>query len=291
MRAAELYNKKRPVISMEFFPFRDDKTAENFNKTIDALAPLNPDYLSVTFGAGGSTREGSAQTINTIIKEKELPCVAYIAGYGLSPDHICRVLDHYQAQGIKTIFILRGDQPRETDFVPHPKSFAHASDLISFIGGRYDFDLGCAGYPEGHVEALSLEKDIEYLKLKVDAGAQYVVVQYFYDNAYFFDYEKKCRQAGIDVPIIPGIMPVYTLKMTRALSKICGTKIPGKLAQKMDTIDGEDKAAVLDLGINFALDQCRELLEKGVSGLHFYTMNRSHSTREIIRRLKLERLL
>jgi methylenetetrahydrofolate reductase (NADPH) len=291
MRAAELYNKKRPVISMEFFPFRDDKTAENFNKTIDALAPLNPDYLSVTFGAGGSTREGSAQTINTIIKEKELPCVAYIAGYGLSPDHICRVLDHYQAQGIETIFILRGDQPRETGFVPHPKSFAHASDLISFIGGRYDFDLGCAGYPEGHVEAPSLEKDIEYLKLKVDAGAQYVVVQYFYDNAYFFDYEKKCRQAGIDVPIIPGIMPVYTLKMTRALSKICGTKIPGKLAEKMNTIDGEDKAAVLDLGINFALDQCRELLEKGVSGLHFYTMNRSHSTREIIRRLKLERLL
>ncbi len=291
MRATERYKTKRPVISMEFFPFRDDKTAENFNKTIDTLAPLNPDYLSVTFGAGGSTREGSAQTINTIVKEKKLPCVAYIAGYGLSPDEICRVLDHYQAQGIETIFILRGDQPRDTGFVSHPDSFAHASDLISFIGGRYDFDLGCAGYPEGHVEAPSLEKDIEYLKLKVDAGAQYVVVQYFYDNAYFFDYEKKCRRAGIDVPIIPGIMPVYTLKMTRALSKICGTKIPGKLAQKMNTIDGEDKAAVLDLGINFALDQCRELLEKGVSGLHFYTMNRSHSTREIIRRLEREGLL
>ncbi len=291
MRVAELYKKKRPVISMEFFPFRDDKTAESFNKTIDTLAPLNPDYLSVTFGAGGSTRDGSAQTINTIIKEKMLPCVAYIAGYGLSPDEICKVLDQYQAQGVETIFILRGDKPKETDFMPHPKSFTHASDLISFIRGHYDFNLGCAGYPEGHVEAQSLEKDIEYLKLKVENGAQYVVAQYFYDNAYFFNYEKQCRKAGIDVPIIPGIMPVYTLKMTRALSKICGTKIPHVLGQKMDTIDGEDKAAVLDLGINFALDQCRELLEKGVSGLHFYTMNRSHSTREIIRRLKLEGLL
>jgi methylenetetrahydrofolate reductase (NADPH) len=291
MRVAELYKKKRPVISMEFFPFRDDKTAESFNKTIDTLAPLNPDYLSVTFGAGGSTRDGSAQTINTIIKEKMLPCVAYIAGYGLSPDEICKVLDQYQAQGVETIFILRGDKPKETDFMPHPKSFAHASDLITFIRDHYDFNLGCAGYPEGHVEAQSLEKDIEYLKLKVENGAQYVVAQYFYDNAYFFNYERQCRRAGIDVPIIPGIMPVYTLKMTRALSKICGTQIPHVLGQKMDTLDGEDKAAVLDLGINFALDQCRELLEKGVSGLHFYTMNRSHSTREIIRRLKLEGFL
>ena len=188
MRVAELYKKKRPVISMEFFPFRDDKTAESFNKTIDTLAPLDPDYLSVTFGAGGSTRDGSAQTINTIIKEKSLPCVAYIAGVGLGQDEICKVLDSYKAQGIETIFVLRGDTPKESDFTPHPKSFAHASDLIAFIQSCYDFDLGCAGYPEGHVEATSLETDIEYLKLKVENGAQYVVTQYFYDNAYFFNY-------------------------------------------------------------------------------------------------------
>ena len=291
MRVAELYKKKRPVISMEFFPFRDDKTAENFSKTIDTLAPLDPDYLSVTFGAGGSTRDGSAQTIDMIMKEKMRPCVAYIAGYGLGPDDICSILDQYKIRGIETIFILRGDKPKDKDFLAHPESFAHASDLIAFINKRYDFNLGCAGYPEGHVEAHSLEKDIEYLKLKIENGAQYVVAQYFYDNAYFFDYEKQCRKAGIDVPIIPGIMPVYTLKMTRALSKICGTKIPDLLAKKMDAIDGEDKGAVLDLGINFALDQCRELLEKGIPGLHFYTMNRSHSTLEIINRLKGEYLL
>ncbi len=291
MRVAELYKKKRPVISMEFFPFRDDKTAENFNKTIDNLAPLNPDYMSVTFGAGGSTRDGSAQTVKTIMKDKMLPCVAYIAGFGLGSDEIYRVLDQYRDQGVETIFILRGDKPKGANFIPHPKSFSHASDLIAFIKDHYSFNLGCAGYPEGHVEAQSLEKDIEYLKLKVDNGAQYVVAQYFYDNAYFFDYEKQCRRAGIDVPIIPGIMPVYTIKMTRALSKICGTKIPNALQKKMDDIDIEDKVAVLDFGINFAVDQCKELLGKGVSGLHFYTMNRSRSTKEIILRLKQDHLL
>ncbi|MCP4723325.1 MAG: methylenetetrahydrofolate reductase [NAD(P)H] [Desulfobacteraceae bacterium] len=291
MRVAELYNKKRPVISMEFFPFRDDKTADNFNKTIDNLAPLNPDYMSVTFGAGGSTRDGSLQTVKTVMKEKMLPCVAYIAGFGLGPEEITSVLDQYRDLGVETIFILRGDKPKGADFTPHPKSFSYASDLIAFIKQHYDFNLGCAGYPEGHVEAQSLEKDIEYLKLKVDNGAQYVVAQYFYDNAYFFDYEKKCRKAGIDVPIIPGIMPVYTLKMTRALSKICGTQIPRSLQEKMDKVDAEDKTAVLNLGIDFAVDQCKELLEKGVPGLHFYTMNRSHSTQKIINRLKQDHLL
>ena len=241
MRVAELYEKKRPVISMEFFPFRDDKTAETFNKTINNLAPLNPDYMSVTFGAGGSTRDGSAQTVKTIIKEKRLPCVAYIAGFGLGPDEITGVLDQYRDLGVETIFILRGDKPKEDNFISHPKSFAHASDLIAFIKNHYDFNLGCAGYPEGHVETQSLEKDIEYLKLKVDNGAQYVVAQYFYDNTYFFNYEKKCRRAGIDVPIIPGIMPVYTLKMTLALSKICGTKIPDILQQKMEAVDARIK--------------------------------------------------
>ena len=161
MRVAELYKKKRPVVSMEFFPFRDDKTAESFNKTIETLAPLNPDYLSVTFGAGGSTRDGSAQTINTIIKEKKLPCVAYIAGVGLGPDEICKILDQYKAQGVETIFVLRGDTPKDTDFTPHPKSFAHASDLIAFIRAHYDFDLGCAGYPEGHLEAKDRKNVVE----------------------------------------------------------------------------------------------------------------------------------
>ncbi len=276
---------------MEFFPFRDEKTEQGFNTVVDDLALLNPDYLSVTFGAGGSTKDGSFQTVKTLAKDKNLPCVAYIAGYGLGPDQIIDVLDQYKELGIETIFVLRGDKPKGQDFIAHPDSFTYASDLIAFISEHYDFTLGCAGYPEGHVEAQSLEQDLEFLKLKVDNGARYVVAQYFYDNEYFFNYVEKCRKIGINVPIIPGIMPVYTIKMTRALSKICGTALTAPLLEKMEAVDAEDKKAVLDLGIDFSVDQCKGLLKQGVSGLHFYTMNRSRSTKEIISRLRQDKTL
>lgn len=291
MRVTELYENKKPVISMEFFPPRNEKAASTFPDLIDNLAEQKPDYMSVTFGAGGSNRDGSYQTVKTVMVDKKNPTVAYIAGYGLGPDEIREVLDKYKDLGIKTIFVIRGDKPRGDDFSPHPDSFSYASDLIAFIKENYDFTLGCAGYPEGHVEAQSLEKDIECLKLKVDAGAEYVVAQYFYDNQFFFDYVDKCRAAGIEVPIIPGIMPVYTVKMTQMLSKVCGSKITAPLQQRLDVVDAEDKAAVLDLGIDFATQQCRDLLEAGVPGLHFYTMDRSKSTSEIIERLKQDTLL
>ena len=223
--------------------------------------------------------------------DKNLPTVAYIAGYGLGPDEITDVLDKYKELGIDTIFVIRGDKPSGADFTPHPDSFSYASDIIAFIKERYDFTLGCAGYPEGHIESESLEKDIEYLKLKVDKGAEYVVAQYFYDNKYFFDYVEKCRAIGINVPIIPGIMPVYTVNMTNNLSKVCGTTIIDTLQRLLEVVDTDDKDAVLNLGIDFATEQCRGLLKEGVAGLHFYTMDRSKSTTEIINRLRQENLL
>jgi len=286
MRVTDLYKKDNPVISMEFFPPRTEKAVKNFGTIIDNLAELRPDYMSVTFGAGGSTTDGSYQTIKQIMIDKKQPTVAYIAGFGLDPDAIVKVLDSYKQLGVKTIFVIRGDKPRDDNFSPHPESFSFASDMISFIKERYDFTLGCAGYPEGHVEAKSLDKDIEYLKLKVDNGAQYVVAQYFYDNQYFFNYVEKCRAAQINVPIIPGIMPVYTEKLTAILSKTCGSKITDELQSKLDSVNSEDKDAVLNLGIDFAVEQCKDMLQKGVAGLHFYTLNRNRSTAEIIRRLK-----
>jgi len=291
MRVTSLYERKKPVISMEFFPPRNEKAAETFGTTIANLAALKLDYMSITFGAGGSTRDGSYQTVKQVMIDKNLPTVAYIAGFGLGPNEITDVLDKYKDLGIETVFVIRGDKPKDDDFTPHPDSFSYASDMIAFIKKRYDFTLGCAGYPEGHVEAENLEKDIEYLKLKVDNGAEYVVAQYFYDNNYFFEYIKKCRAIGIHVPIIPGIMPVYTLKMTNMLSNICGTKIVDKLKRQLDAVDADDKDAVLNLGINFAVEQCKGLLKEGVAGLHFYTMDRSKSTAEIINRLKKENLL
>ena len=291
MRVTSLYESKKPVISMEFFPPRNEKAAETFGTTIANLAALKPDYMSITFGAGGSTRDGSYQTVKKVMIDTNLPTVAYIAGFGLRPNEITAVLDKYKDLGIETIFVIRGDKPKDDDFIPHPDSFSYASDMIAFIKERYDFTLGCAGYPEGHLEAENLEKDIEYLKLKVDNGAEYVVAQYFYDNNYFFEYIKKCRAIGIHVPIIPGIMPVYTLKMTNMLSNICGTKIVDKLKRQLDAVDADDKDAVLNMGINFAVEQCKGLLKEGVAGLHFYTMDRSKSTAEIINRLKKENLL
>ena len=291
MRVTELYHNKKTVLSMEFFPPRNEEAREKFGNTIDKLSESRPDYMSVTFGAGGSNREGSLQTVKDVMIDKKLPTVAYIAGYGLGPDEIVEVLDRYKELGVETIFVIRGDEPRQEDFIPHPESFPHASDMIAFIKDRYDFTIGCAGYPEGHIEAESFEKDIEYLKLKVDNGAEYVVAQFCYDNAYFFNFVEKCRAAGIDVPIIPGIMPVYTAKMTRILSKVCGATITPALQKRLDAVDQEDKEAVLKLGIDFAAEQCKELLQQGVSGLHFYTMNRSRSTTEIISRLKEENLL
>jgi methylenetetrahydrofolate reductase (NADPH) len=291
MRVSSLYeNSKKPVISMEFFPPRDEKAVGKFGAIIDSLAELKPDYMSVTFGAGGSTRDGSYQTVKTII-DKKLPTVAYIAGIGLGPDEITEILDRYKDVGVETIFVIRGDKPRDDNYTPHPDSFSHASEMIAFIKERYDFTLGCAGYPEGHIEAESLEKDIEFLKLKEKNGAEYVVSQYFYDNKYFFEYVEKCRAAGINIPIIPGIMPVYTVKMTKMLSKVCGTTIPDDLQSKLDELANADKDDVLNFGIDLAVEQCRGLLENGVAGLHFYTMNRSKSTTEIINRLRQENLL
>jgi methylenetetrahydrofolate reductase (NADPH) len=291
MRVDALYKNKQPVISMEFFPPRNQAASEKFGGLIDTLSALHPDYLSITFGAGGSTRDGSYKTVKELVVQKKLPTVAYIAGYGLAPDEIREVLDKYRDLGVETIFVIRGDKPKTDDFTPHPESFSYASELISFIKSHYDFTLGCAGYPEGHVEAESLDKDIQYLKQKVDNGAEYVVAQYFYDNDYFFNYVEKCKNQGITVPIIPGIMPVYTIKMTRMLSKICGSSIPEKLEKKLNSVNPEDTDAVLKLGIEFAAEQCKGLLRQGVPGLHFYTMDRSKSTVEIISRLKQESLL
>ncbi|MCK5836530.1 MAG: methylenetetrahydrofolate reductase [NAD(P)H] [Desulfobacula sp.] len=291
MRVSTLYENNQPVLSMEFFPPRNSAASETFNEVIDTLSALDPDYLSITFGAGGSTRDGSYQAVKELVVNKKLPTVAYIAGYGLGPDDIREVLDKYKEIGVETIFVIRGDKPKTDDVALHPDSFSYASDLIAFIKSNYDFTLGCAGYPEGHIEAESLDMDIHYLKQKVDNGAEYVVAQYFYDNAYFFNFVEKCKAQGINVPIIPGIMPVYTVKMTRMLSKVCGSAITEALDNKLNAVNPDDKDSVLKLGIEFATEQCRGLLKKGVPGLHFYTMDRSKTTVAIVQQLRQENLL
>jgi methylenetetrahydrofolate reductase (NADPH) len=293
MKVTEIWKaSQRPTISFEFFPARTEKGAMNLDKTLDALAALEPDFVSVTFGAGGSTREGSRQLIEKLRHEKGLEVLAYFAGFGLGPDDILQVLDGYQAIGVENILVVRGDPPREDEgFTPHPDSFPHASDLMAFVRPRYNLCMGVAGYPEGHIEAESRDKDLEYLKLKVENGAEYIICNYFYDNQYFFEFVERCRAAGIHVPILPGVMPIYSVKMMDMLASLCGATITPDIRQAIAALPEDDKQALLDFGIEFAYRQIKELIQAGVPGVHIYTMDRSPSTLGIVNRLRGDGLL
>jgi methylenetetrahydrofolate reductase (NADPH) len=281
----------KPTISFELFPARSEKAAKNLEVAIDRLADLKPDFVSVTFGAGGSTREGSYQLAKKLKEEKGLDVITYFAGYGLGPEDITGVLDNYQALGIENILVVRGDLPHDTEFEPHPDSFAHASDLVSFVRPKYDFCLGVAGYPEAHIDAASREKDLEFLKLKIVEGAEYIITNYFYDNRYYFDFVDRCRATGINVPILPGIMPIFSVKMMERLAKLCGATITEEIRTGIAGLPEGDTAALVEFGIDYASQQCAELLKAGVPGLHIYTMDRSKSSVGLINRLRRERLL
>lgn len=285
-------DKTRPTISFEFFPARDEKAAKKLETVIDKLTELNPDFVSVTFGAGGSTRGGSFQLAKKLKNEKGMKVLPYLAPYGLGSEDIASILDDYKDLGIDAILCARGDEPTDIeDFTPHPHSFNHASDLLAFVKQKYDFFLAAAGYPEGHKEARSKEKDLEYLKLKVEKGADAIISQYVYDNTYFFNFLEKCRGMGIGVPIVCGVMPIYSVKMMENLAGLCGATITPQVRNELATLPPDDKKAVTAFGIDFAVRQCRELIKHGIDGIHFYTMDRAKSISEIITQLREDGLL
>lgn len=279
---------QKPTLSFEIFPAKTPKGEENLIRVITELKTLAPDFVSVTFGAGGSTRAGSLDLLKKLKVDQDLETIAYFAGYGLGPDDITAVLEGDREAGVENVLVVRGDPPQEEGFQPHPVSFPHASDLLSFIRPRYDFCLGVAGYPQGHREAPSREQDLAYLKLKVDLGAEYIITNYCYDNRFFFDFVERCRSLGISVPILPGVMPVYSIKMMDMLAEICGATIPPALRQDLEAIPEGDRETMVRYGIDFAVNQCRELLRAGVPGIHLYTMDRSESVLGIVRTLKQE---
>ena len=282
---------RKPTLSFELFPARSEKGAARLEKTINVLADLKPDFVSVTFGAGGSTREGSRQLVERLKDEKGLEVIAYFAGYGLGREDILSVLDNYWAMGVENVLVVRGDPPHDEDFQPHPDSFSYASEILAFVRPKYDFCLGAAGYPEGHIDAPSKEKDLEYLKLKVDNGAEYIICNYFYDNEYFYNFVDRCQAAGITVPILPGVMPIYSVKMMENLASLCGATITEEIRQGIGELPEGDKEALNEYGIDFAVRQCTDLIGSGVVGLHIYTMDRSKSTVGIVNRLRDDGLL
>ena len=293
MRVPDLWTPKgRATLSFELFPARNQDAAQKMDKVIDELAELEPDFVSVTFGAGGSTKEGSRELVRKLKKDKGLEVMAYFAGYGLGPGEISSVLDEYQKLGVENILVVRGDAPEgDAEFTPHPDSFKHASDLLPFIKARYNFCLGAAAYPEGHIDAGSLEKDLPYIKLKVEQGAQYLIANYCYDNKFYFDFVQKLKGLGLDIPVLPGVMPIYSVKLMENLAALCGAKITDEIRKGLAGLPEGDKKAVTEFGIDFAARQCRDLIENGAPGVHVYTMDRSKTTVEIVSRLRADGLL
>jgi methylenetetrahydrofolate reductase (NADPH) len=292
MRIVEhLRTQGKPCFGFEFFPAKNPKAQEHLDSAIDMLAELAPDFTTVTFGAGGSTRVGSRQLAERLKKEKGLEVIAYFAGYGLGPEEITEALGGYAEIGLENLLVVRGDPPRDPTFRPHPGSMVYASDLLDYIRPRYSFCLGAAGYPEGHVQAENPERDADFLKRKVDMGAEYIITNYFYDNRFFFDYVERCRVRSVKVPILPGVMPLFSLKSAETLAAVCGASIPAAVREKLAAFPEEDKQSSAEFGVDFAERQCRELLAAGVPGILFYTMDRWESVRAIVQRLRSSGLL
>lgn len=286
MKIADILKARSPVFSFEFFPPKTEEDGVQLFKAAKALRALEPDFISVTWGAGGSTRRKTLDVTCAIKKELRVETMAHLTCVGASKAELDAILREIESQGLENILALRGDPPRgETNFVPHPDGFRHADELVAHIRSRWGFCLGVAGYPEGHPETPDKEKDLQNLKRKVDAGADFVTTQLFFNNAVYFRFVESARAAGISVPVLPGVMPVTNVKQVKRFTSTCGATIPATLMDRLNALQ-DDPEAVIRLGIDHATAQCRELLSRGAPGIHFYTLNRSRSAVEILKNLR-----
>ena len=274
-----------PVFSFEFFPPKTEEGVKQLFETVEALRPLGPAYVSVTYGAGGSTRARTLELVTRLKRETEVEAMAHVTCVGASKDEIAAVLDEVAAAGIQNVLALRGDPPRgQARFEPHPEGFRYATELVAFIRSQRDrwrFCVGGAGYPEGHVETRDLALDLAHVKEKVDAGADFLVTQLFFENAHYFRFVERARAAGIQVPILPGIMPFTNVDQVERFTAMCGARIPPPLRAAME-VRRADPEGAMQLGVAYASLQCADLLRRGAPGIHFYTLNRSPSTRAIV---------
>jgi methylenetetrahydrofolate reductase (NADPH) len=278
-----------PLFSFEFFPPRTDEGVRALFETVEALRPLAPAYVSVTYGAGGSTRLRTLELVKRLRRDSEVETMAHVTCAGASREEIAAVLDELADAGVQNVLALRGDPPRGQDaFVPHPEGFRWASELVAFIRARperWRFCVGAACYPEGHVETRDLGQDLRHLKTKVDAGVDFLVTQLFFDDGRYFGFVERARAAGIAVPILPGIMPFTNVEQVERFTAMCGASIPPPLRAAME-VRREDADAARELGVAYASLQCVDLLRRGAPGIHFYTLNRSTSTRAIVAALR-----
>jgi methylenetetrahydrofolate reductase (NADPH) len=277
---------KLPAFSFEFFPPKDQEGVERLFETISQLAPYEPAYVSVTYGAGGSTRRLTVELVRRIKQEVGIEAMAHLTCVGATSHDLASVLDELRESGIDNVIALRGDPPKgATGFVKQEGGFGYASELIAFIRSRWDFCLAGACYPQKHPESSDADADLAHLAEKVRAGAEVLISQLFFDNDDYFRFVARARQAGISVPIIPGIWPITNLAQIKRITGMCGATIPADLLAKLEAAG--EPSRVQAVGVEHAYRQCRELVERGAPGIHFYTLNRSPATREILDRLRV----
>jgi len=285
MSIDQLYGQGEPVISFEFFPPKTDAGFRALFRSIEELKQLGPGFVSVTMGAGGSTRAKTVDLVIEIQREIGLRGMAHLPCLGFHPSEVTAVLDALAEGGVQNVLALRGDPPKDLEGFAHPADgFDHASELVAFVKAHGGFSIGAACYPETHPEAESAETDLVYLVQKVEAGADFLITQLFFDNERYFDFVDRARDAGIGVPIVPGIMPILSASGVRRTLALGGGSLPAELEHALTEVEGDDDATA-ELGVRWATDQCRELLARDVPGLHLYTLNKSDATRRIFRAL------
>jgi methylenetetrahydrofolate reductase (NADPH) len=280
----------RPAISFEFFPPKTDEGDRNLlEKTLPALLEVQPDYCSVTYGAGGSTRDKTLGIVERIQRDHGLTAMMHLTCVNSTREQLRTVMEDARSRGIRNILALRGDPPGGTgEWIPVEGGFCYSSELVAYIRELGGFCIGTAGFPEGHIaQKLGSLADWQFLAEKIHAGADFVITQIFFDNEDFYRFhDHMTKKLGTKVPIIPGILPVLSRSQTKKFTELCGARLPERFLARLDEL-GDDDAAVTQFGIDYATEQCRGLLEYGVPGLHFYTLNKAHSTLGVVRNLGL----
>src|SRR5215208_8491283 len=289
MRIDERLTEAAPSFSFEFFPPKTDDGERNLAAALDELSGMDPTFVSVTYGAGGTTsqREKTIDIVAGIKAQFGLEAMAHFTCVNATTDELRTTLDRMRDAGIENVLALRGDPPQgQTEWTATEGGLSYSRELIELIREEYDFAIGAACFPEVHIHAADAESDLRYLKDKVDAGARFLITQLFFDNQGYYDFVARAREIGIDAPIIPGIMPITDAGQIKRITGMCGARIPDTLLRELE-LRGDQPGSVTDLGVAYATLQCADLLANGAPGIHFYTLNRSPSTRAILSALRL----
>ncbi len=286
MQIAQLLEQRRPAFSFEFFPPKTDDGQRTLEGTLAVLGGDHPDYVSVTYGAGGTTRNRTVEITKWLKQDLGIEAMAHLSCVGEPTERLVEILEEIEGAGIENVLALRGDPPRgQTNWTPHPGGLSYSVDLIRLIRERFDFCVGAACFPEVHPDAADRASDLHYAREKIVAGAGFLITQMFFDNELYFDFVEDARAAGIGVPVIPGIMPITNLSQIKTITGMCGATIPDELGRQLEG-RADDPEAVAELGVAYATLQCSDLLARGAPGIHFYTLNRSTATRAILAALR-----